>query len=40
MYQNYDTLMNDITFKEAFADIHNRRQLENFLETLLDYPKG
>ena len=40
MYQNYDTLMNDVTFKEAFANEHNRRQLENLLETLLKYPKG
>ena len=40
MYQDYDTLMHDITFKESFADIHNRRQLEHLLEMLLEYPKG
>ena len=32
--------MHDLTFKESFADIHNRRQLENLLETFLKLPKG
>ena len=40
MYPSYDTLMNDITFKESFANPHNRRQLERFLEALLSLPKG
>ena len=40
MYIDYDTLMNDITFKESFADPHNRKQLESLLENLLELPKG
>ena len=39
MYQNYNTLMHDLTFKESFADIHNRRQ-QDLLENFLKLPKG
>ena len=35
-----DTLMNDLLFKETFANPDNRRQLEFLLEQILEYPKG
>ncbi len=35
-----DTLMNDLLFKETFANPDNRRQLEFLLKQLLEYPKG
>ena len=40
MYPKTDSLMNDILFKETFADKDNRRQLEFLLELLLEYPEG
>ena len=40
MFPNYNTLMQDVIFKESFANEHNRRQLESLLENLLDYEKG
>ena len=36
----YQTLMHDLLFKETFADPHNRRQLEFFLEQILGYETG
>lgn len=35
-----DTLMNDLLFKETFANPDNRRQLEFLLEQILEYPVG
>ena len=40
LYPNYDSLTNDLLFKETFANKDNRRQLEFLLELLLDYPTG
>ena len=34
------TLMHDLLFKETFANPHNRRQLEFFLEQILGYKTG
>ena len=34
------TLMHDLLFKETFANPHNRRQLEFFLEQILGYKIG
>ena len=40
MRNNTQTLMHDLLFKETFADPHNRRQLEFFLEQILGYKTG
>ncbi len=40
MKYNMESLMNDLIFKEAFANKHNRKALEFLLELFLDLPKG
>ena len=40
MYENNESLMDDILFKETFANKANRRQLEFLLEKVLEYPTG
>ena len=40
MSKNDESLMSDILFKETFANIENRRQLERLLELILELPKG
>ena len=40
MYHNQESLMNDIIFKESFANQHNRKVLEVLLEMFLGLDKG
>ena len=40
MYHNQESLMNDIIFKESFANQHNRKVLEVLLELFLGLDKG
>ena len=40
MYHNQESLMNDIIFKESFANQHNRKALEVLLELFLGLDKG
>ena len=40
MYHNQESLMNDIIFKESFANQHNRKALEVLLEMFLGLDKG
>ena len=40
LVRNFVYLMDDITFKESFANPYNRRQLERFFEAFLSLPKG
>ena len=40
MHKTEISLMHDLLFKETFANIANRKQLERLIELLFDYPKG
>ena len=40
MHKTEISLMHDLLFKETFANIANRKQLERLIELLLDYPEG
>ena len=40
MHKTELSLMHDLLFKETFANIANRKQLERLIELLFDYPEG
>ena len=39
-YTNFDCLTNDLLFKEAYSNPHNRRALEYLLEAYFNFPDG
>lgn len=39
-YTNFDCLTNDLLFKEAYSNPHNRRALEHLLEAYFNFPNG